>query len=127
VGHHLDIRQDGGAAGGVAGHHLEKGVGERRDGPVDHEGQGTQGGNDDPAESGDENAVFDAQVVVFSESATTAAAPTKGSPPRKPKSTKIPFTVYQCTDRGAHHGNARDQEQGAEDMKNGKRCMLRCQ
>jgi hypothetical protein len=33
VGHHFDVRQDRGAAGGVAGHHLEKGVGERRDGP----------------------------------------------------------------------------------------------
>jgi hypothetical protein len=67
VGHHFDIRQDGGAAGGVAGHHLEKSVGERRDGPVDHEWNSAQRGNDNPAESGDEYAVFNTQVVVLPE------------------------------------------------------------
>jgi hypothetical protein len=67
VGHHFDVRQNRGAAGGVAGHHLEKGVGERRDGPVDHERQGAQRGNEDPAESGDEDAVFNTQVVVLPE------------------------------------------------------------
>ena len=44
---------------------------------MDHEWQGAQGGNQDPAESGDEDPVFDPQIEVLSET------PPQGRPQKK--------------------------------------------
>jgi len=67
VGHRFDVGENGGAAGGVTGHHLEKAVGERGDRAVDHEGQGGEGGDQRPAEDGDEKPVADVQFVAAAE------------------------------------------------------------
>jgi hypothetical protein len=87
---------------------------------MDDEGQGAQGGNDDPAESGDEYAVFDTQVVVLPVAPPQRQAQYENQYSGNQQGEKIPLGVYQRTDQGQGQGKARDQEQRAEDMEYGK-------
>jgi hypothetical protein len=67
VGNDFDIGQDGRAAGGIAGHHLEKSIGKGWDGPMKDKWHSAQRGDDNPAESGNEDAVFNTEIVMLPE------------------------------------------------------------
>ena len=110
--YHFDIIENGGATGGVAGHHFEKGIGERRDGAVDHERQGAQGGNQDPAESGDEDPVFNTQLMLFPEKPPEGNPEQQGYPGRYQQRYQIVPGIDHGTDDRQHHGDTGDQEEG---------------
>ena len=88
---------------------------------MDHEGQGAQGGYQDPTESGNEDAVFYAQVVVLSEKPPQGCSCCKGDPGGNKKRLEIPLDINDGADQRQNHGYAGDQEQGAEHMKDRKR------
>ena len=78
---------------------------------MEHKRQAGQGGNKHPAEDGDEKAVFDVQLIVFSEKPPYRQACRNRDDGGNEEGDQIVFLVIQRTDQGKDHGAAGNDHQ----------------
>ena len=106
VRHRFNISQDGGAGGGITGHHLEKRVGKRGDRPVEHKRQPGQRRDQEPAEDSDKNTVFYIQLFLAAEKEPQGQADTGGDQRRVDNGPQVILTVINGADGRHEHGTA---------------------